>query len=59
MRDERCSMVNLDPDSATSAPEILKSVVRANQNTAGVYATVTRIGRLEVGQSVLFQAAKT
>jgi uncharacterized protein YcbX len=58
-RDERCSMVNLDPDSAASAPEILKSVVRANQNTAGVYATVTRTGRLEVGQPVLFRAAKT
>ncbi len=30
MRDERCSMVNLDPDSATPAPEVMKAVVRAN-----------------------------
>jgi uncharacterized protein len=53
MHDVRCSMVNLDPDSARSAPEVLKAVVRANQNNAGVYAAVTRIGRLAVGQRVV------
>jgi uncharacterized protein YcbX len=52
MRDVRCSMVNLDPDSARPAPEVLKAVVRANQNTAGIYGTVTRIGRLAVGQTI-------
>src|SRR5438876_5382283 len=46
MRDVRCSMVNLDPDSASPAPEVLKAVVRANQNTAGIYGAVIRIGRL-------------
>jgi uncharacterized protein len=53
MRDARCSMVNLDPDSASPAPEVLKAVVRANQNNAGIYGVVTRIGRLAVGQSIL------
>jgi hypothetical protein len=57
MRDVRCSMVNLDPDSASVAPEVLKAVVRANQNNAGIYGTVTRIGRLAVGQTVLLHAA--
>jgi uncharacterized protein YcbX len=57
MRDVRCSMVNFDPDSARPAPEVLKAVVRANQNTAGIYGTVTRIGELAVGQTILFQAA--
>jgi uncharacterized protein YcbX len=56
LRDVRCSMVCLDPDSASSAPEVLKAVVRANQNNAGVYGTVTRVGRLAVGQTVLFRA---
>jgi uncharacterized protein YcbX len=56
MRDVRCSMVNLDPDSADPAPEVLKAVVRANQNTAGIYGAVARIGRLAVGQSVLLNA---
>jgi len=57
MRDVRCSMVNFDPDSASSAPEVMKAVVRVNQNKAGVYGTVTRIGRLAVGQTILFGAA--
>jgi MOSC domain-containing protein len=57
MRDVRCSMVNLDPDSARPAPEVLKAVVRANQNNAGIYGAVTRIGRLQVGQPVLLRAA--
>ena len=52
MRDVRCSMVNFDPDTAAAAPEVLKAVVRANQNTAGVYGAVTRIGRLAVGQTI-------
>ena len=57
MRDVRCSMVNLDPDSASPSPEVLKAVVRANQNNAGIYGAVTRIGRLAVGQTVLLRAA--
>ena len=56
MRDVRCSMVNLDPDSASPAPEVLKAVVRANQNNAGIYCAVTRIGRLR-GQTILLRAA--
>lgn len=50
--DARCSMVNLDPDSAAAAPEILKTIVRVNQNNAGVYASVARAGRIAVGQAV-------
>lgn len=57
MRDVRCSMVNLDPDSASVAPEVLKAVVRANQNNAGIYGTVTRIGLLAVGQTIFLRAA--
>jgi uncharacterized protein YcbX len=57
MRDIRCSMVNLDPDSASPAPEVLKAVVRVHQNTAGIYGAVTRIGRLAVGQTILLHAA--
>ena len=57
MRDVRCSMVNLDPDSASPAPEVLKAVVRGNQNNAGIYGTVTRVGRLAVGQTIFLRAA--
>ncbi len=57
MRDVRCSMVNLDPDTASPSPEVLKAVVRANQNCAGIYGTVTRMGRLEVGQRIFLRGA--
>ena len=57
MRDVRCAMLNLDPDSATRAPEVLKAVVRANQNNAGIYGAVTRIGQLAVGQTIFLDAA--
>lgn len=53
--DVRCSIVNLDPDSARSAPEVLKSVVRANNNNAGIYGVVTRMGRLAVGQPIFLR----
>jgi hypothetical protein len=56
-RDERCSMVNFDPDSARPAPGVLKAIVRVRDNKAGVYGTVTRRGRLEVGQPILFEPA--
>jgi uncharacterized protein len=57
MRDVRCAMVNLDPDTARSAPEVMKTIVRANQNNAGIYGAVTRVGRLAVGQTIFFRAA--
>jgi uncharacterized protein YcbX len=57
MRDLRCSMVNIDPDSATLAPEVMKAIVRATRNNAGIYGTVTRIGRVAVGQTVFLRAA--
>ena len=57
IRDARCSMVNLDPDSASPAPEVLKAVVRANQNNAGIYGAVTRIGQLAIGQTLILHAA--
>jgi hypothetical protein len=52
MQDERCAMVNLDPDSARSTPEIMKAIVRRNENNAGIYGAVIRKGLLRVGQTV-------
>jgi hypothetical protein len=54
-RDVRCAVVNVDPDGGSPSPEVLKAVVRANQNNAGIYGTVTRIGRLAVGQTILLR----
>lgn len=56
-RDVRCAMLNLDPDTSRSDPEMMKAVVQANQNNAGIYGTVTRIGRLTVGQAIFLHAS--
>jgi uncharacterized protein YcbX len=53
MKDERCVMVNLDPDTAESDARVMKTIVRLNQNYAGVYGTVVRTGELRVGQVVI------
>lgn len=53
-RDERCSMINFDPDCARADPEMLKAVVRERDNKAGVYGTVIRRGHLAVGQPIFF-----
>lgn len=52
LRDERCVMVNLDPDTAAKDSEVMKTIVRVNENCAGVYGTVVRAGELRVGQIV-------
>ena len=52
LRDERCAMLNLDPDTAQSSPQVMKTVVKLNDNYAGVYATVIRRGTIAVGQRV-------
>jgi uncharacterized protein YcbX len=56
MKDERCVMVNLDPDTAEKDSEVMKTVVRLNENYAGVYGTVIRAGELRVGQVVSLKA---
>ena len=52
MKDERCVMVNFDPDTAERDSEVMKTIVRLNENYAGVYGTVVRAGELRVGQVV-------
>jgi len=52
MQDERCVMVNFDADTAEKDSEVMETVVRMNENYAGVYGTVVRAGELRVGQVV-------
>ena len=52
MRDERCMMINLDPDTAKQDPGFMKAAVRLNGNHAGAYGSVLRTGSIHVGQPV-------
>ncbi|HWM92063.1 MAG TPA: MOSC domain-containing protein [Thermoanaerobaculia bacterium] len=52
VRDVRCMMINLDPDTATQDKRVLKTVVRLNKNNAGIYGTVVQTGTIRVGEPV-------
>jgi uncharacterized protein len=51
-RDVRCVMINFDPVTGATTPQILKATVQANQNCAGVYGAAFRTGELRVGEQV-------
>lgn len=52
MRDLRCVMINLDPDTAQRDNAVMKAAVQLNDNHAGAYGTVTGTGELTIGQKV-------
>jgi ABC-type multidrug transport system ATPase subunit len=52
LRDLRCMMLNLDPDTAENDATIMKTRVRLNGNCAGVYGTVVREGPAAIGQTL-------
>jgi uncharacterized protein len=56
LQDERCAMINFDPETAQADPTILKSVVRLNQNNAGVYGAVIGTGNLSIGQKIYLRS---
>jgi len=49
--DERCVMINIDPDTGQSSPVLLRAVVQHHGNYAGVYAVPMRIGAIAIGDS--------
>lgn len=59
LRDERCVMLDFDPDTAARDERVMKTVVRLNKNLAGVYGTVVRTGTLRVGQAVWWASDRT
>jgi uncharacterized protein YcbX len=50
--DERCAMINIDPETAERDARVMKTVVRLNRNYAGVYGAVVRTGTIRVGDRV-------
>lgn len=55
MRDLRCAMINLDPVTGASDPNVLKTVARLNGTDAGLYASVAGVGTLSVGDRIFLQ----
>ncbi len=56
LKDLRCAMVNIDPDTAESDPIVLKTTARMNDVCSGVYATVTKTGVVAVGQKLFLKS---
>ncbi len=50
--DERCVIINIDPDTGARDARVMKAVVRLNKNNAGVYAAVVGTGTIRVGDRV-------
>jgi hypothetical protein len=51
-RDPRCKMISLDPDTGEHNPEVLRKVVQAHDNYAGVYCAVLVEGILTKNDSI-------
>jgi uncharacterized protein len=59
LRDARCVMINLDPETGEASPGVMKAVVNRNEANAGVYATVVRTGMIRAGDRVRFASEST
>lgn len=51
-RDPRCKVISLDPDTGEHNPDILRKVVNAHDNFAGVYCAVLVEGSIADGDSI-------
>jgi len=51
-RDPRCKMISLDPNTGEHNPEVLRKVVQAHDNFAGVYCAVLVEGLLKKGDLI-------
>lgn len=52
-RDPRCTMINFDPETGETMPEVLKTVARGHDGNAGVYAAVLVEGVIRQGDPVV------
>lgn len=52
-RDPRCAIINVDPDSAERDRAPLRAVARERNNHLGVYGSITRPGRISLGDHVI------
>jgi uncharacterized protein YcbX len=52
-RDERCVIVNVDPETAERDPSILRAIAQGRESRFGVYGSVVEPGRIAVGDPVV------
>ena len=52
-RDQRCVMVNLDPETSERNPEVLRAIARERETCLGVYGSTVQPGCVRVGDPVV------
>lgn len=52
----RCMIVNLDPQTAVQAPQVLRQIAQQRDTCAGVYALVDAVGSIAVGDTVYLRS---
>jgi uncharacterized protein len=55
LRDKRCVMINVDPDTTERDPAVLRAVARERGTCLGVYGTTVQPGRVAVGDPVVLE----
>lgn len=55
-RDQRCVIVNIDPDTGERDPAVLRAIAHNRQTCLGVYASITTPGVIAVGDPVVLEA---
>ena len=54
-RDERCVMVNIDPDTSVRDPRVLRTIAQQRGACLGVYGAPVEPGRVAVGDPVVLE----
>jgi uncharacterized protein YcbX len=54
-RDERCVIINVDPETRERDPAILRAVAQERETCVGVYGATVEPGRVAVGDPVLIE----
>ncbi len=57
MRNRRCRIINIDPETGAEDARILAAVTRVNNNYTGVYAEVLKTGTISVGDTLSLREA--
>lgn len=53
LRDQRCVMVNIDPDTTDRDTRVLRAIAQERDACLGAYGSVVKPGRVEVGDPVV------
>ncbi len=54
-RDKRCVMVNVDPETATKNPAVLRAIAQERDACLGVYGTTVEPGLIKVGDPIVIE----